>query len=109
NFPDIRTFDCEDYDGDSGDKDLSSVPEDLIRGEVMTSVAEDFGGSALDMNAGFDLMIGSPRAIQQFKGYSVGADSDLERGPTFWERLTSADTVQEAFNLPYKLQPDYLP
>jgi hypothetical protein len=110
NTPDIRTFDCENYDGDSGDDgDLSSVPEDLIRGEVMTAVAEDFGGSALDMNQGFELMVGSPRAIQQFKGYSAGEDSDLERGPTFWQRLQDADTVQNAFNLPYKLQPDYLP
>jgi len=110
-IPDIRTFDCSLYDGTEteDEMDLSSTPEDLIRGEVMTAVAEDFGGGLLDMNSGFDLMIASPRAIQQFKGYSVGADSDLERGPTFWERLTQADTVQEAFSLPYKLQPDYLP
>ena len=108
NVPSQRVFDCEDYDGDSGDEDFTDVPEDLIRGEVMTSVAEDFSGSALDMNSGFDLMVGAPRAIRQFKGYSAGSTTDQERGPTFWERLTDADTVQEAFNLPYKLQPDYL-
>jgi len=107
--PSTRTFDCEDYDGDTDDEDYTDVPEDLIRGDVMTAVAEDFGGSALDMNSGFDLMVGSPRAIRQFKGYSAGSTSDQERGPTFWERLTDADTVQDAFNLPYKLQPDYLP
>ena len=109
NVPSGRTFDCEDYDGDTNDEDFTDVPEDLIRGEVFQAVAEDFGGSALDMNSGFDLMIGSPTAINQFKGYSAGATTDQERGPTFWERLTDADTVQEAFNLPYKLQPDYLP
>jgi hypothetical protein len=108
NIPSARTFDCEDYDGDSGDEDFSEVPEDLIRGEVIQSVYEDFGGSVLDPNNGFDLMIGSPTAIQQFKGYSAGSTSDQERGPTFWERLTDADTVQSAFNFPYKLQPDYL-
>lgn len=108
NIPSARTFDCENYDGDSGDDDFTDVPEDLIRGEVMTAVAEDFSGSALDMNSGFDLMLGSPTAIRRFKGYSAGSTSDQERGPTFWERLTDADTVQEAFNLPYKLQPDYL-
>jgi len=109
NIPSGRVFDCEDYDGDTGDEDFTAVPEDLIRGDVFQAVAEDFGGSALDVNNGFDLMVGSPTAINQFKGYSAGATSDLERGPTFWERLTDADTVQDAFNLPYKLQPDYLP
>lgn len=109
NVPSERTFDCSLYDDSAEQGDYTDVPEDLIRGEVMTSVAEDFTGSALDMNSGFDLMIGSPRAIQQFKGYSAGSTTDQERGPTFWERLTDADTVQQAFNLPYKLQPDYLP
>jgi hypothetical protein len=109
NIPSARTFDCSKYDDSTEQGDYTDVPEDLIRGEVMTSVAEDFTGSALDMNNGFDLMIGSPRAIQQFKGYSAGSTTDQERGPTFWERLTDADTVNEAFNMPYKLQPDYLP
>ena len=108
-IPSNRVFDCEDYDGDSGDEDFTDVPEDLIRGEVFQAVAEDFGGSALDMNSGFDLMVGSPTAIQQFKGYSTGSTTDQVRGPTYWERLMDADTVQDAFNLPYKLQPDYLP
>jgi len=110
-IPSNRVFDCEDYDGDgTGDgNDYTDVPEDLIRGDVFQAVAEDFGGSVLDMNDGFDLMVGSPTAINQFKGYSTGSTTDRERGPTFWERLTDADTVDEAFNLPYKLQPDYLP
>lgn len=111
NIPSNRVFDCEDYDGDAtgASNDYSDVPEDLIRGEAFQAVAEDFGGSALDMNSGFDLMVGSPTAINQFKGYSSGSTTDQERGPTFWERLTDADTVQSAFNTPYKLQPDYLP
>jgi hypothetical protein len=111
NIPSGRVFDCEDYDGDAtgASNDYTDVPEDLIRGDVFQAVAEDFGGSALDMNDGFDLMIGSPTAINQFKGYSTGPTDSQERGPTFWERLQDADTVSEAFNLPYKLQPDYLP
>jgi hypothetical protein len=110
-IPSKRTFDCEDYDGDatgSTGTDYSEIPEDLIRGEVFEAVYEDFGGSALDAGSGFDLMIGSPTAINQFTGYSVGATTDQQRGPTFMQRLMDADTVQEAFNVPYKLQPDYL-
>jgi len=109
NIPAGRTFNCDDYDGDTDDEDFTDVPEDLVRGEVFQAVAEDFGGSALDMNDGFDLMVGSPTAINQFKGYSAGETTDRLRGPTFWERLQDADTVSDAFNLPYKLQPDYLP
>lgn len=109
-IPTERVFDCDNYDGDSGDPhDYTSVPEDMIRGDVFQAVAEDFTGSALDINSGFDLMIGSYAAINKFKGYSAGETTDERRGPTFWERLTQADTVQNAFTMPYKLQPDYLP
>jgi len=107
-IPSKRTFDCEDYDGDSGDEDFTDVPEDLIRGEVIEAVYEDFGGSALDASSGFDLAIGSPTAIQQLEGYSVGSTTDQQRGPTFMQRLQNADTIQDAFKFPYKLQPDYL-
>jgi len=108
-IPSKRVFDCENYDGDSGDTaDYSGVPEDLIRGEVIEAVYEDFGGSALDASSGFDLAIGSPTAIQQLEGYSVGATTNQERGPTFMQRLKNADTIQNAFKFPYKLQPDYL-
>jgi hypothetical protein len=110
-IPSNRVFDCEDYDGDgtgASTPDYSDVPEDLIRGEVIEAVYEDFGGSALDADSGFDLAIGSPTAIQQLEGYSVGATDDQQRGPTFMERLEAADTIQDAFKFPYKLQPDYL-
>jgi len=108
--PNKRTFDCSVYDGTqtSDKQDYSQVPEDLIRGEVFEAVYEDFGGSALDASTGFDLMVGSPTAINQFSGYSVGATIDQQRGPTFMQRLMDADTIQNAFNIPYKLQPDYL-
>ncbi len=112
NIDSSRVFDCEDYDGDaegSQSTDYSDVPEDLLRGEAMQACAEDFGGSVLDMNNGWDLMVGAPTAINQFQGFSVGATQSQQRGPTFWERLQDADTVQDAFNLPYKLQPDYIP
>jgi len=110
-IPASRVFDCEDYDGDAtgaSTPDYSDVPEDLIRGEVFEAVYEDFGGEALDAGTGFDLMVGSPTAINQFQGFSVGSTLDEQRGPTFFERLVDADTVQSAFNFPYKLQPDYL-
>ena len=109
NIPSQRVFDCENWDGDSGDSgDYSDVPEDLIRGEVIEAIYEDFGGNALDASTGFDLMVGSPTAINQFEGFSVGPTMDEQRGPTFMQRLESANTVQDAFRFPYKLQPDYL-
>jgi len=108
NIPSSRVFDCENYDNDSGDEDFTDVPEDLLRGEAMQAAAEDFGAQVLDINSGWDLMVGSPTAINQFAGYSVGATTDQQRGPTFMERLEDADTVQDAFSLPYKLQPTYL-
>lgn len=104
-IPSERSFDCEDYDGDSGDKDYSATPEDLLRGDAMKAVR----GRVLDINGGWDLMIGSHDAIMNFAGYSAGETSDVERGPTFLERLEDSDVVQDTFRLPYKMQPDYLP
>lgn len=100
-----RTFDCEDYDGDSGEEDYTDTPEDLLRGDAMKALR----GRVLDINSGWDLMVGSHDAIMNFMGYSTGATTDQERGPTFMERLRTSDTVQEAFTLPYTMQPDYLP
>ena len=105
NVPAERTFDCEDYDGDSGDKDYSATPEDLLRGDAMKALR----GRVIDINSGWDLMLGSHDAIMNFAGYSAGETTDVERGPTFMERLESSDTVQEAMRLPYTMQPDYLP
>jgi hypothetical protein len=105
NIPSTRTFDAEDFDGDTGDKDYTDVPEDLLRGEAMKAVR----GRVLDINGGWDLMIGSHDAITNFMGYSAGATTDQRRGPTFMERLEDSDTVQDSFTLPYTMQPDYLP
>jgi len=104
-IPAERTFDCEDYDGDSGDEDYSATPEDLLRGDEMKALR----GRVIDINSGWDLMLGSHDAIMNFAGYSAGETSDVERGPTFMERLESSDTVQQAMRLPYTMQPDYLP
>jgi hypothetical protein len=104
-IPSDRVFDCEDYDGDSGDDDYTDVPEDLLRGDAMKSVR----GRVLDINSGWDTMIGSHDAIMNFAGYSAGSTTDEQRGPTFMERLEDSDTVQDAFRVPYTMQPDYLP
>jgi hypothetical protein len=106
NIASERTFDAENYDGDTGDTaDYSDTPEDLLRGDAMKSLR----GRVLDINSGWDLMLGSHDAIMNFMGYSAGETTMQERGPTFMERLRSSDTVQEAFTLPYTMQPDYLP
>jgi len=105
NTPSVRTFDCENYDGDSGDEDYTDVPEDLLRGDAMKALR----GRVIDINSGWDLMVGSHDAIMNFAGYSAGATTDQERGPTFMQRLKDSDVVQDAFRLPYTMQPDYLP
>jgi len=104
-IPASRTFDCEDYDGDSGDEDFTDTPEDLLRGDAMKAVR----GRVLDINDGWDLMVGSHDAITNFMGYSAGATTDQRRGPTFMERLQDSDTVDSSFTMPYTMQPDYLP
>lgn len=105
--PSERKFDCEDYDGDStgASNDYTDVPEDLLRGDAMKALR----GRVLDINSGWDLMVGSHDAIMNFAGYSAGSTTDQERGPTFMERLKDSDTVQSAYRLPYTMQPDYLP
>lgn len=104
-IPTTRTFNCEDFDGDSGDQDYTDTPEDLLRGEAIKAVR----GRVLDINSGWDLMVGSHDVITEFMGYSAGSTTDQQRGPTFMQRLKDADTVSEAFRLPYTMQPDYLP
>lgn len=105
NVPSTRSFDCEQYDGDTDDEDYTDVPEDLLRGDAMKAVR----GRVLDINSGWDLMLGSHDAIMNFAGYSAGSTTDEQRGPTFMERLKDSDTVQSAYRLPYEMQPDYLP
>lgn len=105
NISSDRVFDCEDFDGDSGDNDYTDTPEDLLRGEAIKAVR----GRVLDINSGWDLMIGSHDAITEFMGYSAGATTDQQRGPTFMQRLEDSDTVSDAMRLPYTMQPDYLP
>lgn len=105
NVPAERTFDCDDYNGGSGDEDFTDVPEDLLRGDAMKAVR----GRVLDINSGWDLMIGSHDAITNFMGYSAGSTTDQRRGPTFMQRLKDSDTVDSSFTLPYTMQPDYLP
>jgi hypothetical protein len=107
NIASDRVFDCEDYDGDGtgASNDYTDVPEDLLRGDAMKSVR----GRVLDINDGWDLMVGSHDAIMNFAGYSAGSTTDEQRGPTFMDRLEDSDTVQSSFTVPYKMQPDYLP
>lgn len=104
--PSDRVFDCEDFDGDTGDEDYTDVPEDLLRGEAIKAVGSP---TVLDINAGWELAVGAPDAITQLQGYSAGETTDVESGPTYWERLEDAETVQGAYRLPYDMQPDYLP
>lgn len=105
NVPADRTFDCELYDGDSGDtNDYSDVPEDLIVGEAMKALR----GEIVDINAGWDLAVGSHEALTQLN-FSAGETTDIQRGPSFRQRMQDADAVQNFLRMPYQTQIDYLP
>jgi len=108
-IPAERTFDCDDYDNDgsgseSGKPDFSAVPEDLIVGEAMQALR----GEVIDINEGWEVAVGSHTAITQLN-FSAGEDTDVERGPTFMERMRDADAVQNFVRLPFTTQLDYLP
>lgn len=102
--PNERTFDCEDYDGDSGDKDYRDVPEDLVIGDAMKALR----GEVVDINDGWELAVGAHDAITQMN-YSAGETDGVQRGPTFRERMQDADAVQNFLRMPYDTQLDYLP
>lgn len=107
--PSSRVFDCDDYDNDSsgnesGKPDFSAVPEDLVVGEAM----KELRGEVIDINDGWELAVGSHTALTQMN-YSAGEDTDVERGPTFRERMQDADAVQNFLRMPYNTQLDYLP
>jgi len=99
-----QVFDCEDYDGDSGDEDYRDVPEDLVTGDAMKATR----GRVLDINDGWELAVGAHDALTELN-YSAGETNSAERGPTFRERMQDADAVQNFTRMPYDLQPDYLP
>lgn len=102
--PSERVFDCEDYDGDSGDKDYTDVPEDMIVGDAMKALR----GEVIDINDGWELAIGSHDALTQMQ-YSAGETSDRTRAVSFRERMQDADAVQNFLRMPYDTQLDYLP
>lgn len=104
--PANRTFDCEDYDGDStgASNDYTEVPEDLIVGDAMKEVR----GEIIDINEGWELAVGSHDAITQMN-YSAGESTDQVRGPSFRQRMQDADAVQNFLRMPYDTQLDYLP
>jgi hypothetical protein len=107
--PSERIFDCDDYDNDgngseSGNPDFSAVPEDLVVGEAM----KELRGEVIDINEGWEVAVGSHTALTQLN-FSAGEDTDVERGPTFMERMRDANAVQNFVRLPYQTQLDYLP
>lgn len=108
-IPSNRVFDCDDYDNDgsgseSGNPDFSAVPEDLIVGEAM----KELRGEVIDINEGWEVAVGSHLALTQLN-FSAGEDQDVERGPTFMERMRDANAVQNFVRLPFQTQLDYLP
>lgn len=103
-IPSNRVFDCEDYDGDTGDEDYTDVPEDLIIGDAM----KELRGDVIDINEGWDVAVGSHLALTQMN-YSAGETDGRVRGPTFRERMQDADAVQNFLRMPFQTQLDYLP
>jgi len=103
-----RVYDCDDYDNDgsgneSGKQDFSAVPEDL-----MVEIMKQSRGDLLDLNSGWDLAVGGHTALTSLR-FSAGEDTDVERGPSFRERMEDADVVQNFLKMPFDTQLDYLP
>lgn len=102
NIPAPRTFDCEDFDGDSGDvADLNGTEEDLFNYHIM----KELRGRVLDVNDGWDAVVGSHGALVNF-GKLSGAEGG-EPGREYWDRLS--DVLGERIRIPYTTQPTVLP
>lgn len=88
NIPAERTFDCEDYDGDSGDDDYTDDPENLLFYDAYSEVS---GNLLNSRNSQWDLMVGRQPALANFnriRDTSAGAD----RG-TYWQKINSPDAI----------------
>lgn len=94
NIPDERTFDLENFDGDSGDVDLVGHEEDFFAVEALD--AADF--RLLDFNDGWDTMIGGRGALTSLNARE-GTDSGTA-GPSYRDRLQEDDLIQNFMLLP---------
>lgn len=88
NIPSARTFDCDDYDGDSGDTDdYTDNPTDLIHTEALSNVS---GNLLDDDNASWDMMVGRLNAVSQFNQH----DTDHPDKNTYWEQLSGGSAAR---------------
>lgn len=88
NIPSARTFDAEDYDGDSGDDDYTGVEENLIKYDAYESVS---GNLLNDRNANWDLMVGRQSALANFN--KVSGSQGGEGGDSYWDRLSDPNAI----------------
>ncbi len=106
-IPAERTFDAEDYDGDSGDEDYSGVEENLIKYDAYSEVS----GKILDNdNANWDVMVGSQSALANFNKIS-GSEGGIS-GESYWSRLNDPNAiggVEEMNLIPDDIAPTRLP
>lgn len=105
-IPSERVFDCEDYDGDSGDSfDLLSDgrQENLIKHHAFKTIS----GRIMDNNnPQWDLMIGRQEALSVFNK-RTNADGGTTPRETYWERLNMANGMGVGVS-DWKLIPDEL-
>jgi len=94
NIPAERTFDREEFDGDSGDVDLVGHEEDFFAVEAMD--ATDF--RLIDFNEGWDTMIGGRGALTSLNARE-GTDSGTA-GPSYRDRLQEDNLIQNFMLLP---------
>jgi hypothetical protein len=99
--PDNRTLDCEDFDGDSGDEDLTGTEEDLLNYHAMKEIR----GRLIDPSGGWDMMLGSHTALTRFNKLSGSGDG--EAGAKYRDRIS--DVLNDQYRVPYKTQPTVLP
>lgn len=109
NIPGDRTLDCDDFDGDTGDKDYEGKEEDILSVDAYN--AADF--RLLDTTEPtFDMMIGRRDALTKFNHRSKESDTRRE-AQSYWEILADDDDtmvgVDQRVMIPDEMQLDVLP
>jgi hypothetical protein len=107
NIPSNRTFDLEEYDGDSGDsgEDLTDEPENIL---FEHALAEASGNLLSDDNLQWDTMLSRQKAFSKFNQVDQ-TSTDRVR---YWERINNEDVIGGVSDyniLPDKMEYPYTP
>lgn len=101
NIPSERVFDCENYDGDSGDNDYTGVEENLIKFDAFSSISNRL----MEVNdPQWGALVGTQDALSNFNKVQEGS-SDRS---SYWARLNSNDSagvgIERPLYMPNEIQ-----